>query len=151
MSVSTSSDANCRRNTWNDTVWDSPVIPGSPALSLPELLLEQAEITLSHSSPSKSFQCRTASPGNQLLLQSPTSAFSAQGAGRCQREWTRADWKSLDACFTEERLEIAARKALGNGQLANVEDVNLDDVVVRFVRMMGGHQAMCNFGRAWGE
>jgi hypothetical protein len=77
----------------------------------------------------------------------PAPAESTTGP----REWTKADWKVLDACFTEERLHVGAQRGYGNDQLADVDDVDLEDVVTRFMCTVGGYEAVHKLGSAWTE
>ena len=53
------------------------------------------------------------------------------------REWSRTDWKLLDSCFTDERHEVGEEQGL-DGELATVDDILLENVVDRFVELMGG-------------
>jgi hypothetical protein len=47
-----------------------------------------------------------------------------------EREWTKEDWKHLDACFTDQRLEVGSRLAgAEQNVLASVDMVSIDDVV----------------------
>jgi hypothetical protein len=48
------------------------------------------------------------------------------------REWAKDDWKLLDACYTDARLDAGAAQGLPAGELADVDAVQLDDVVDRF-------------------
>jgi len=41
-------------------------------------------------------------------------------------------------CFTDERLDVAEKLGLGSDKIADVDDVKVEDVVERFVEMMGG-------------
>jgi hypothetical protein len=133
------SNKKLRRATLGGMIGDKVIIPGSPAVSLPELL-QQAETTLTRSPPPKS-PLKSASN-----LKSPPRLTQTKNS---EREWTRADWKQLDACFTEERLEVGARKGLPWEQLADVDDMNVGDVVTRFINVVGGYDAVRSFGSAW--
>lgn len=61
------------------------------------------------------------------------------------REWSRSDWKLLDACFTDARLEIGARWG-SEGTLGDVDAVELEDVVERFVDIFGGESVVSGLG-----
>jgi len=65
------------------------------------------------------------------------------------REWTKDDWKQLDACFTDERLDVAERLGLGSDKIADVDDVRVEAVVQRFVEMMGGSRVVNGWGSDW--
>lgn len=48
------------------------------------------------------------------------------------KDWTKAHWKLLDTCFTDERFAVA--QALGKVDvMADVDDIQLDCVVERFI------------------
>lgn len=53
------------------------------------------------------------------------------------REWTKADWKMLDSCFTDERYHLARSQGLPKGVLASVDDVEPQKVVERFIVILG--------------
>ncbi|KAJ7201638.1 hypothetical protein GGX14DRAFT_464486 [Mycena pura] len=94
------------------------------------------------------------------------------------REWTKADWKALDACFTDERIAIASRlgmvpnlspapapasvsasfttpprRGLGSTRdvvmMASADVVDLAAVVHRFERLMGGKHILREYGPSW--
>ena len=65
------------------------------------------------------------------------------------REWTKTDWKLLDSCFTDERRLFAERKGLQEGSLVEVDDIDLENVVERFVGLMGGEAMLSTFGQDW--
>lgn len=126
------------------------VIPG-PVITLPELLQEvEDEITCLGN---RSASTRT-SFGDQDPFKTPISVkFVNKGsistiperypAG--PREWTREDWKVLDACFTDQRINP------GNSYptLTPVNAVALQDVVVRFINTVGGQPLVDTFGESW--
>ena len=64
------------------------------------------------------------------------------------REWSKSDWKLLDSCFTDERMEMAALMSLPV-ELANVDDIRVENVVSRFIQMVGGIEE--SWGRDWTE
>jgi len=57
------------------------------------------------------------------------------------REWSWSDWKLLNTCFTDVRLEIGARWG-GEGVMGDVDAVNLEDVVQRFKDIFGGAEVV---------
>jgi hypothetical protein len=54
-------------------------------------------------------------------------------------EWRREDWRLLDKCFSEE----------SHGVMIAPEDVNREAVVMRFERVVGGHDAVAGLGSPW--
>lgn len=75
----------------------------------------------------------------------PSQLFDPTGP----REWGKNDWKILDACFTDERLDVAEKMGMNEGCLADVTDIRLDDVVNRFVEVIGGDGVLANLGPSW--
>ena len=136
-----------RRRTLGGIVGDQVFIPGSPMMTVPELLqqaertVEQRERSILHT-PSRDpasapFQVppetpafETPAPGERMRAR---PMFNASGP----RAWGKDDWKLLDACFTDERLVKGSHKRLGEATLAPVEDVDLDSVVNRFLDHTG--------------
>ncbi|KAI1798379.1 hypothetical protein LXA43DRAFT_1088487 [Ganoderma leucocontextum] len=132
-----------RRRTLGGIVGDQVFIPGSPMMTVPELLkqaertVEQRERSILHT-PSRDPAGESASFRLPLPVDTPTfetpgpeermharPMFNASGP----RAWKKDDWKLLDACFTDERLSIGSHKRLGEATLAHVDDVDLDNVV----------------------
>ncbi|KAF5349204.1 hypothetical protein D9756_009318 [Leucocoprinus leucothites] len=84
-----------------------------------------------------------------------------------ERMWTKEEWKRLDACFTDERVEVGQRMGLcrddesllSEGRMvdgwekwegmAGVDDVDLENVVSRFVDWMGGWEEVDGYGPEW--
>jgi hypothetical protein len=139
-----------RRRRTMGVVGDRVYIPGSPATTLPELLKE-AEAEVRNDVGGNGMPLRVGgdesnpfvTPGPARLAPSPPSVTMVPWAGD-KRAWTREEWKLLDACFTNERLEA------GSGQvLAPVDFVRAEEVVKRFVGMMGGDEAVKQFGEEW--
>jgi predicted acyl esterase len=66
------------------------------------------------------------------------------------REWTREDWRRLDECFTLERLE-APGDILGfeETSFAVVQDIQVEDVVARFIEELGGAHILATMGPGW--
>jgi hypothetical protein len=77
----------------------------------------------------------------------PSRLFDPTGP----REWGKNDWKILDACFTDERLDTAEKMGMVEGSLADVTDIRLDDVVNRFVEIVGGEAVLAALGSSWGR
>lgn len=75
----------------------------------------------------------------------PSQLFDPTGP----REWGKNDWKILDACFTDERLNTAERMCMAEGSLADVTDIRLDNVVNRFVEVVGGDAVIAALGSSW--
>jgi hypothetical protein len=145
--ISKSVSPRARRTTIGGVIGDKVFIPGSPATTLPELL-QEAEVNLdSHvglpNTPTKELQPRHIYPGTIEL------GLGHDARNGDSRPWTRDDWKQLDACFTDERLDVGARTDQGESILANVDDVQVADVVARFVAVKGGAEMMNGFGTEW--
>ncbi|KDQ22271.1 hypothetical protein PLEOSDRAFT_1098282 [Pleurotus ostreatus PC15] len=138
--------------------------PRSPVMTLPELLQKaerdvQVELVrrgavdaIQRESPAWQDPYTTPCP--------PTRRFPLPSAPREQnaatpRVWLKDDWKILDSCFTDERLELGATVALGEDiegdldVLADVDDVSLDDVVDRFIDQIGGEAVAESYGDGW--
>ncbi|KAI0367221.1 hypothetical protein BV20DRAFT_970877 [Pilatotrama ljubarskyi] len=147
-----------RRRTIGGVVGDKVIIPGSPAMTVPELLheaertVEQRERSLHTPLRTLSFHGDGADGGSGAfklpMLDRPAfetpaprqrvhsrPLFNPNGP----RSWDKDDWKLLDACFTDERLALGSHKRpLGEAVLAPVDDVELDRVVDRFLEQTGG-------------
>ncbi|KAJ4477216.1 hypothetical protein J3R30DRAFT_191743 [Lentinula aciculospora] len=70
-----------------------------------------------------------------------------------RREWTKEEWKILDACFTDERIDLASRSLpsliLSTDEeipLAEVDLVDIDNVVERFIVELGGSDILVGLG-----
>lgn len=132
-------------------IGDRVYIPGSPALTLPELLRE-AEAEVVTGTPTKGGGVRDSFKTPLLPSRSGTALMSPdRGVDHIgERTWGKDDWKQLDACFTDERLEIGCRLDVGGDEaLAHVEYVEVENVVQRFVLLMGGHELVESFGETW--
>jgi hypothetical protein len=75
----------------------------------------------------------------------PTRLFDPTGP----REWGKNDWKILDVCFSDERLDAAEKMGMAEGALADITDIRLDDVVSRFVDIVGGDAVLSALGPSW--
>ncbi|KAI0353411.1 hypothetical protein OH77DRAFT_1427485 [Trametes cingulata] len=143
-----------RRRTFGGVVGDKVIIPGSPAMTVPELLheaertVEQRERSLH--TPSRALSYLSDSGGAFKLPALDRPAFETPAPRQRvhsrplfnpngPRSWDKDDWKLLDACFTDERLALGSHKRpLGEAVLAPVDDVELDRVVDRFLEQTGG-------------
>lgn len=63
------------------------------------------------------------------------------------RDWAKRDWKKLDSCFTDERVALGEK--LGLEGLASADNVNLENVVDRFIEGIGGVGAVNRLGPSW--
>jgi hypothetical protein len=87
---------------------------------------------------------RSESRATPLML--PLPVFDATGA----RVWTKDEWRQLDACFTDQRLDIGATLPGADEEtVAPVDMVRIEDVVDRFVALMGGVEVVEKWGGAW--
>ena len=132
-------------------------------MTLPELL-QEAELEV-RDSPRSMSQRPLVLPARGDPFLTPMSAkYRAQtpnvrmadqkaevcGDDICEREWTKEDWKHLDACFTDQRLEVGSRLAgAEQNMLASVDMVSIDDVVDKFVISKGGFETITRFGELW--
>jgi len=145
--VSASSQAE-RRATLGGVIGERLIVPGSSATSLTELL-QEVELSLDQSA-----RVAPKLPPCDDPFMSPSPMASAvthtsPGSLCATREWTREDWKLLDTCFTEERLEMGDRLGLENEGLADPSDIRSEDIVKRFICKMGGTEIMDKLGSAW--
>ncbi|KIK63033.1 hypothetical protein GYMLUDRAFT_41334 [Collybiopsis luxurians FD-317 M1] len=79
-----------------------------------------------------------------------------EGLSVQRREWTKDEWKILDGCFTDERIQLAQThcenlvSTMNNGDeeapLVGVDLVDVDTVVGRFVTEMGGDEMIDAYG-----
>ena len=49
----------------------------------------------------------------------------------------------------DERLDVGVRRCMGEGCLADVDDAEVEDVVMRYISKMGGADVVGTFGEAW--
>ena len=138
-----SSPARSIRRSFGVVLDGRVVTANTPPMTLPELLSE-AESDLDPSTFLKRGQQtpRTPSPAPSSFRR-PEAPLVIDTDG--PREWSRSDWKLLDACFTDARLEIGARWG-SEGTLGDVDAVELEDVVVRFVDIFGGEAVVSGLG-----
>lgn len=134
-------------------IGDRVFIPGSPSMSLPELLRHAEEglgerEDVAHLTPVKNAVHRD--PFKTPAPRSSAALIEArEEKDDTVREWTKDDWRQLDACFTDERLDVAEQRGLGSDKLADVDDIRVEDVVDRFVEMIGGIRVVDKWGSAW--
>ncbi len=119
------------------------VTANSPSMTLPELLSEaESELDAPTFLRRGQYTPRTPSPAPSSFRR-PEAPLVIDTDG--PREWSRSDWKLLDACFTDARLEIGARWG-SEGTLGDVDAVELEDVVERFVDIFGGEEVVSGLG-----
>lgn len=141
-----------RRRFTMGVIGDQVIIPGSPVTTLPELL-QQAEEEVSCFANS-SVRTPVRKQATRDPFKTPTPAKFADREGgttpKCHpagpREWTKEDWKVLDACFTDQRINLPGDS---HQVLAPVDAVKLEDVVARFIDMVGGQSLVNTLGETW--
>jgi hypothetical protein len=141
-----SSPARLARRSFGVVIDGRVVMADSPSMTLPELLHEaESELDPSTFSRHAEPDFRTPSPAPSSFRQ-PTAPLVIDMDG--PREWSRSDWKLLDACFTDARLEVGERWG-GEGVLGDVDAVELEDVVRRFEDIFGGTEVVAALGPAF--
>ncbi|KAF8882194.1 hypothetical protein CPB84DRAFT_1838218 [Gymnopilus junonius] len=172
--ITKSVSKNKRRSTLGmGVIGDHVFIPGTPVTTLPELLKE-AEVEvgreLEHdhrddvrlSSELWPIKASLTGSGQRDPFKTPlpdrhrarasATNISVQSTlyDSGERPWTKEEWKLLDACFTDERLDLGvALEDVPEGTLAPVDMVSVDDVVERFVCLVGGEGVTQVYGDAW--
>lgn len=156
---------NRRRSTLGmGVIGDRVFIPGSPAITLPELL-QEAELEVRDSPQSQRSLILTGRKGGDPFKTPLPAKYRGQTANNTpvadqnaevydydlgEREWTKEDWKHLDACFTDQRLEVGSRLAGGEQNLlAPVDVISINDVIDKFVASEGGFETVARFGVLW--
>jgi hypothetical protein len=106
----------------------------------------------------KAQEMRTPSPSStgiplhgSVRFRSPAGSDIAWEVSKEPRAWSKDDWKTMDACFTDARLEAAERIGLPHGTLAEVDDVAIEEVLDIFFEVMGGKDIVENLGDDWTE
>ncbi|KIM42226.1 hypothetical protein M413DRAFT_444671 [Hebeloma cylindrosporum] len=175
--VSKSVGKNRRRSTLGmGVIGDRVFIPGTPVTTLPALLKEaELEVELEHehlretpglASRLWSDRAQLEGTGQRDPFKTPSvdkhrsmahkttmstiskNAISSHEGG--EQPWTKEEWKYLDACFTDERLDLGAKlDGAEEGTMAPVDMVSVEAVVDRFVALMGGAEIVESFGDAW--
>jgi hypothetical protein len=124
----------------------------SSIMTLPELLKEAEQDLEKSVSVSGSTGFRTPVKSHAV---SSASYFALETSPNIEnlvikpREWNKNDWRLLDACFTDERLDAGERSGLGENILADVHDVKIDEIADRFIRMLGGNSTLEILGQSW--
>ncbi|KAJ2915127.1 hypothetical protein MD484_g5287, partial [Candolleomyces efflorescens] len=143
-----------RRRRSMGVIGDRVVIPGSPSVTLPELLDQAEREVLKQNSPVKAVATPPPSRVSDAkrLFETPVRneplavvvfpVWSQAYEGE-ERPWTKEEWKILDSCLTDERLEV------GTQELKPVDDIDINSVVERFVAMAGGDDVVCAYGSSW--
>ncbi|KAF8632863.1 hypothetical protein AX17_004711 [Amanita inopinata Kibby_2008] len=134
-----------RSSTGTGVLGNQVFISGSPITTLPNLLREaEAEVSFTHPSQSAAGELyETPLP----VRYTPLNAFDVPSF--TERRWAKDDWKMLDACFTDERLCVGNKPGAGSGGLADVELVEIDNVVQRYIDLLGGEGLFLRFGPDW--
>jgi len=115
------------------------MMTSSPSMNLPELLHKaQSKLDSSTFSRHASPAFRMPSPAPSIFKQ-PEVPLVIDTDGL--HEWSWSDWKLLNACFTDVRLEIGARWG-GEGVMGDMDAVNLEGVVQRFEDIFGGAEVV---------
>ncbi|THH19655.1 hypothetical protein EW146_g1562 [Bondarzewia mesenterica] len=136
------SPARKARYSLGATIGDRMFIPGTPSASLFYHGLQGTPVK----STTARYPLRTPSPAASSFGSSETTLHIDMDG---PRDWTRNDWKLLDACFTDERLAISARLGKGGDELGDVDLVDLEKVADRFVVLLGGENVVAGLGSAW--
>ncbi|KAI9510178.1 hypothetical protein F5148DRAFT_1181341 [Russula earlei] len=145
-SAGVSKSSRSPRRSFGVVVDGRVVMAGSPSMTLPELLHEvesELDSPTFLSRPQSAF--RTPSPAPSYFRR-PEAPLVIDTDG--PREWSRSDWKLLDACFTDARLQVGARWG-SEGVLGDVDAVELEDVVRRFEDIFGGEEFVAGLGPAF--
>jgi len=167
-------------------------IPGSPTTTLPNLLKQaEAEVSLASPASPNPFLVTNSynTPPPTRVLSPQTQGWMTALANKINttlvltpkvpmtpgemcydplsgtRMWTKEEWKRLDACFTDERLQVGMGMGLRGDDtalvqgtidgwetwegMASVDQVDLDNVVARFVDWMGGWDQVSGYGPEW--
>ncbi|RDB16030.1 hypothetical protein Hypma_003449 [Hypsizygus marmoreus] len=135
-----------RRRTTMGVIGDRVYIPGSPVVTLPQLLREAEAEVVKVGTPAKEERNPFVTPAPVRYRDSVPFAGVAAWQAKGERAWTKEEWKLLDACFTDERLEVGGGEVLGG-----VDAVRPEDVVRRFVEMVGGQELGQAGMEVWGE
>ncbi|KAF9258887.1 hypothetical protein L218DRAFT_1004415 [Marasmius fiardii PR-910] len=117
-----------RRLSLGTVVGDKVYIPGSPVVTLSGLL-EQAAKEVGSSGAIE--PGRSGSEAFKTPL--PVSQRRSLSSIEDKWEWTKDDWKALDACFTDERIALGEGRSENIDSMADVDAVDLDKVVDRLL------------------
>ncbi|KAF8621247.1 hypothetical protein AX15_007956 [Amanita polypyramis BW_CC] len=126
-------------------------ISGAPVTTLRNLL-EEVEAEVSFSSTPRlpaSYSYETPirrRPSFGILDSFSISTLINQDG---EKQWTKKDWKLLDACFTDERLLVGTRLSVNGDGLVDVDTVDLNNVVDRYIDIFGGEHSIKKLGPDW--
>lgn len=147
--------SSARRGTLGGVVGNTVIIDDTPRTTLAELLKEaEATIIMEEgslhgltppkvSTSSTSFKTPARSVSNSSRFEAIRSTYESPPVySTGPREWSKADWKSLDRCYTDERL------ALSGSVLAPADTVDLEKVVDRFIARIG-ETVVPTLGATW--
>lgn len=161
-------------------IGDKVYIPGSPVISLPELLNE-AEVSVhleGEDSPhrarsplgsvkfpvtpqydSTQFETPTRKPSSiskPFLDPNDIPSLRRQSLRTpmdfptpAPRQWSKDDWRLMDGCYTDERYALSERLGLGVEEMADADQVDLMNVVERYVEVIGGQGTVDVLGESW--
>lgn len=154
-------------------IGDTVVIPGSPSVTLPQLL-EEVEKEVQRETPSvkrktlaekeveqrvdedvdmetpmKLDMRRLKNPLVSPVIATPPAlrAWNPPRPEEQERPWTKEEWKVLDSCLTDERLDGMFNPSMT--EMKPVDAVDVENVVRRFVAMLGGEEVLEQCGEAW--
>jgi hypothetical protein len=157
-------------------IGDRVFIPGTPVTTLPALLKEaELEVEREHEHLRESPELASRLWSDRVHLEGTgqrdpfktplvdkhrsmayrtTMSTTSKGPTRSdeggEQPWTKEEWKYLDACFTDERLDLGAKlDGAGEDAMAPVDMVSVEAVVNRFVTLIGGAELVESFGDAW--
>ncbi|EED83299.1 predicted protein [Postia placenta Mad-698-R] len=149
--ISKNSPRKERRRTFGGFVGDEVVIPGSPNISLPELLKEPAppaehiKVAAFSRLAAQPQSFATPTKTQLALAASSRAAPEVNDKGALPSTWCKADWKLLDSCFTDERLSLGETRGLSGNSLAPVDDVDVECVADRFMQLLDGARKFDRF------
>ncbi|KAH8083284.1 hypothetical protein BXZ70DRAFT_900722, partial [Cristinia sonorae] len=146
-----------RRQSLGGMVGDKVFIPGSPVMTLPQLLheveqslhIEDMSVSSSPFRPISPLAYKTLSRESSLYESVLRSKVSSVPGIVGPRGWCKDDWKKLDSCYTDERIAMAEESGLPNGEMVSADEVDLDAIVDRFIELIGGESAMATLGPSW--
>lgn len=123
-------------------------ISGAPVTTLRNLL-DEVEAEVSFISPPAKNTYETPVRRRSSLGVFDFSFVSSLHSQEGERDWTKEDWKLLDACFTDERFVVGGNLRIGGDGLADVEVIDLGHVVDRYIGILGGEELVKRFGPGW--
>ncbi|TFK18687.1 hypothetical protein FA15DRAFT_760509 [Coprinopsis marcescibilis] len=152
--LSSGIDKHRERRRSMGVIGDRVIIPGSPSTTLPELLERaEKEVAVENASPEKRNRTpeRLKDPFSTPRTMPQPFILPAVRVTEGPRAWTKEEWKILDSCFTDERMDIADDAKDARQELASVDDVSVERIADRFVDIMGGDEVVKSYGAAWGR